>query len=227
MFSKGENQFIKGGYLFSGKVPIIAAADIRSKDWRLDERICGYDLPSFLCRTNSKDAEKRTVVLCATDPLRTWQQIPAVTVASPFGIHDPGIRSSRQSYGLVWQIACGLADKGYGVWLTDVRKLWFGHRPNESAPSDYKSIMESVLRREIESVAPERVVAFGGEAARAFSDLTYFDKTVTTVQHPSHWHKRSEYQKFIKHEEGRSEQDARFAAKVRWYLDRIMKGERQ
>lgn len=228
MFARGVNQFVGGNYLYSGKVPVLAADDILApENWRLDKRICGYDLPSFLCRKDNHEAEKRTVVLCATDPLRTWQQIPAVTVATPFGIHDPGIRTSRRSYGLVWRIACKLADAGYGVWLTDVHKLWFGTLSQEGEreiPKDVYTAMHEVLWRELRQVAPERVVAFGGHANWALRRQKDLGFSIVHVPHPAHYHKREWYFDDQAKEKFEDTADGRFEAKVDKFLSEIFKG---
>lgn len=188
-----------------------AAAMNTPDDWALAERIGGYDLP---CLITGEVPSRGRIVLCAQDPLRSWQVTPGITVGCPFGVDVPKMRHQRKSNGLVWGVVRACVDSGYDVWLTDAWKLWLKGRK----PQGFYDKMAQVLRAELKAVDADGVVALGRKAEHALQQFNVPD--VVSLPHPALYHKKAWY--FDGHTAAFQDTvEGRFEAKVAKYWGEI------
>ena len=169
----------------SGAMPVISPTDFNCRDLNIIQDLpAGYDMP---CLITDGRPEKGYLFFCAQDPLRNWQKHAALTVSTPFGIDNARFRNSYKNYGAFWELILRFVKAGYGVWVTDARKVW---TPDYGRADALVPVFAGVLEREIELVDPVKIFAFGGQAYRSFVKTSAFERVIG-VQHPSYRAKAS------------------------------------
>jgi len=161
----------------------------------------GIDLPSWL--QPKQGFNGNYIMLLAEDPLRNrdYSQQNAelqIVIGSPFGLHTRICRQRKCS--LIWKLVSGLMDQGFGVYLTDINKIWIkkniaqGDRQKSSPPGhkefipfEIRQLFVRTLGEEIKLVNPLGIIAFGLPAKTALQEMhTAFpeiNKRVINVPH--------------------------------------------
>ena len=178
-FSKGVEPFMPKGwtrhYEDTITVPIpITHPNFIDLSTRTEHRgAIGLDLPTWF---NLKDNDRRIMII-AQDPLRgnkwyfdaffkdgNYVCIDAL-VASPFGLHGKSWRDTKSGGGRMKLLVGKLIEQGYGIYLTDCRKYFvYDHKESDIYSSAKKGIYKDILKKEIDIIRPECIVAMGNKA---------------------------------------------------------------
>lgn len=110
--------------------------------------------------------------IVAEDPLRP-ETLPKedIILATPFGTHIAQFRESKLKMN--WQIVKHLLDNGYGVYQTDIFKLWLKQFPNNKikfSKDTYNNFHKS-LNKEMDVFQPELIITLGNHAFNAIQKL--------------------------------------------------------
>lgn len=197
------------------------AAELKDQ---LFSRVCGYDLPHSY---TDEGWNGRYLAFCFQDPLRTYQAnngIGGISAGVPFALSSEKNRNGFKGYGIVWQTILATIAKGYGVWLTDARKLWINPKTPLSKESEkmLNKVQRETLNDEITRLKPYKTVAFGHHA---YDALTGLGIQVSSCQlHPSvqglaPWSNR--YNNKSPMFAGTSSPDERRSVKVNAYVNEI------
>lgn len=122
--------------------------------------LSGFDLPSLFLPKHGWTG--RSVGILGQDPLRHADWAPkTLSCCNPWGLSYAGNRKRR--FGkLVWAVVEGILQKGFGVYVTDLEKIY----APDLVKSDRLQAQEStVFRGEVAAVAPLIWVTFGRRAA--------------------------------------------------------------
>lgn len=168
-FHHGVDGFIEEDrpYRTSGEaLPVIPEHAINPEfSSHLCSRTTGYDLP---CLVSGNRQASRNIMLCAQDPLRGKSDPFGVSVATFFGINNPRHRENNRHYGILWTLIKRLIEQDFNVWLTDARKLWFCP---SSPMQSIQDLQSDILRKEIDIVDPDRIVALGNQSFSALAEI--------------------------------------------------------
>lgn len=159
----------------------------------------GIDLPTWY----NMNSPIKKVMFIAQDPLRDikWYgggkgkeyNCSDIILSSPFGTHDAKHRNSR--FGrLYFKIFQDLINTGYGIYLTDINKLYVGTKTKELNESKLTEECVKMLHQEIEIIKPDLIVTFGSKSTKFFaSEFEWFNeftdkkfnKLILPMVHPS------------------------------------------
>lgn len=159
--------------------------EIKQEDWKTDlllkydGREIGYDLP---CLLSAERPTRGKIMLCAQDPKRSGS-LPGVTVATFFGIDNKDYRQSGKHYGAVWDLVRACVLGGYDVWVTDALKLFVGKHELWGNEPLVKLCID-VLEAEVKAFSPDLILAMGGQAAGALSEILP-GRAFIKARHPS------------------------------------------
>lgn len=146
----------------------------------ISSRRSGFDLP---CLFQPEGNWSGSVIgVLGQDPLRHGGWSPILTCSTPWGLSAASNR--RKGTGrLVWAIVAAMLEKGVGVYLTDVTKLYV--EPDKDRPFRKSDALiareQAVLAAEHHAVAPRFWVTFGQRASVGLRDIL---GTVPTVPLP-------------------------------------------
>lgn len=157
--------------------------------------ITGVDIPVMVYVNDNEKNKNETVAIIAQDPLRSktdemlapfGPKFPNPIVGTPFALHyNSTLYKQTDVYRL---IICGLLQKGYNVYVTDIWKCWEegGKRGrwNNSNPH-FRCLAE-----EINAINPNYVILMGNQAQSKFNNKAFqkaLGKKPTSicVPHPS------------------------------------------
>lgn len=125
----------------------------------------GVDLPWLL----SVPAAKLTVMIVGKDPLRKYADFScnarwsgSIIIGTPYAIHSDFYKDRTKIYQ---RVITELKLLGCNIYLTDAKKMWIG-----GATFSSRLDLEA-LRKELESIRPDFVIAFGVDALRAIETV--------------------------------------------------------
>ena len=144
------------------------------------ERLSGFDLPSLFLPQQGWSG--RCVGILGQDPLRHISWAPArLTCCNPWGLSDQ--RNRQRRFGrMVWTVIEGILDRGHGVYLTDLEKIY--------VPGLTKSVLlqaqeRAVFHAEVAAVSPLLWVTFGQRAAAGARAAIPGGQSLVGFPHPN------------------------------------------
>jgi uracil-DNA glycosylase len=142
----------------------------------------GLDLPTWSNVINGNS----TIMFVAQDPLRDKNQYGncnEIVISSPFGVHDAIHRNGRHGE-VYYNIFSKIIEKGYGVYLTDIRKFYAEGSESKYFTKKNLERYNQILQDEIDIVKPILIVAFGKDAKKSLVKIDH-KKEVLPLIHPS------------------------------------------
>ena len=132
---------------------------------KLARTLSGYDMPiSFQSPGNDPT---RYVALIFQDPLRPIKEDNKLTVGIPFALSSFEMRKKKR-YEFVYKLIQRINEAGFGVWVTDVTKIWIERKAKLKFTRDEKRQLNDEqtqsLKEELGIVRPKLVIAFGNRA---------------------------------------------------------------
>lgn len=154
-------------------------------EYASQEYTIGIDLPVWI--SSKENFNDKYVMILGEDPLRSdnfqeQNENGKIIISSPFGTHSE-IRRRRYN-SLMWKISKRILEVGYGLYFTDINKLWIGKHDKESRsnkktrtkklnlPEGIQNQFKVTLLKEIELINPVMSLAFGKVAEGVLSNLT-------------------------------------------------------
>ncbi len=126
----------------------------------------GYDLPITI---TPEKWNGKMVAFVSQDPLRKPKKNEnRFSIATPWGFSSPAQRL-KAGNRKIWPSVEALCRAGFGVYMTDVAKLYF-HDKNKGKSKETSAIEQEVFRCEQKTVDPALWVALGREATTASSN---------------------------------------------------------
>jgi hypothetical protein len=175
---------------------------ITSDEWFLDRfhdpaLSVGVDLPVLIGR----EGASRRAFIIGEDPLRKKEHHHGdIVLSTPYALHDPHFRKGPGL--LYWDLSFWLMDRGFGIYYTDIKKVWVkdhagkvNHGEKLAIPADlYEHFRESLIQ-EIKEFNPEVIITFGKDAHHSIAEMDLARKVVSFI-HPTftasrHW--RTQY----------------------------------
>ena len=144
-----------------------------------DAGLIGIDLPIIL--TKSKGT--KTLMILGQDPLRNQKDFPdnkKIVVGTPFAFHSNyyGEKGWGKLYLDLVKELCDIYDT---VYVTDKYKIWI-------EKGDAKTIINEtslqILKKEIEIVNPDKILALGSSATSALKKIKVSNDKIITSPHP-------------------------------------------
>lgn len=153
-------------------------------EYRSTEYTIGIDLPVWI--NPKQNFNNKYVMILGEDPLRSnhfqeQNEKSKIIISSPFGTHS---KLRREGYNsLMWKISQRILSTGYGLYYTDINKLWIGKhdtsnssnkpsRPRKmTLPQVLRNNFDRTLQEEINLMNPIIAIAFGKVAQEALRSI--------------------------------------------------------
>lgn len=144
------------------------------------ERLAGFDLPSLFLPKQRWSGQ--CVGILGQDPLRHIGWAPArLTCCNPWGLSDP--RNRQRRFGrMVWTVIEGILQRGHGVYLTDLEKIYV---PGLTKSALLQAQERAVFRAEVAAVSPLLWVTFGQRAAAGARAAIPGGQSLVSFPHPN------------------------------------------
>lgn len=123
----------------------------------------GFDLP--LLFSHKANFSGNIIVLASQDPLRTKNDDNALTMYTPWGFSSPKTRSRGGK--ILWPLVEWLCEEGFGVYLTDIWKIWPTLNGSIAKHEDLIERQKRTLQSEIEAIEAQLWITLGVKAANA------------------------------------------------------------
>lgn len=233
-FSKGVEPFMPKGWnryyedTITVPIPITHPDFIDLTTRTVNRGAIGLDLPTWF---NLKGNARRIMII-AQDPLRgnKWYSdaffkdgnyvCTDALVATPFGLHGKSWRDKKSGGGRMKLLVGKLIEKGYGVYLTDCRKYFvYDHKESDIYSSGKKDLYKEILKKEIDIIRPECIVAMGNQAYNYSVELLGNDHRLKYLPHFSGaatWRAKQEFG--IKDKVSVEELADRYVAKILHFI---------
>lgn len=135
------------------------------------EQICqinsGFDLP--LLFTPKEGWNGRCVGVASQDPLRGKGWDNALTMCTPWGFSSP--TTASRGGKIIWPFVEWLCLQGYGVYMTDVWKLWDSSKPPIQATEGLIDVQKYAFSQEVEHLPSDLWLALGKTAEQSLSNF--------------------------------------------------------
>jgi len=163
--------------------------------------ITGVDIPILISDGNDETG-KKTVAIVAQDPLRNptkdamlkpFSPFQQPIVGTPFAFHY-NLKNIEKCYSqtvVYREIICGLLNKGYNVYITDIWKSWDKNKTTRKGRWSINNPHFICLINELNTINPYYVILMGNEAQAKFkskrfkNNLCNHNIELICVPHPS------------------------------------------
>lgn len=153
--------------------------------------LTGFDLPVLLKPAQSFD---KTILILGIDPLRKRRDFPGASqdkliIGTPYAIHSNFYRNRKNRTRVYWDFFAHVL-KQYNVYLTDAFKIWMNisdQIENVKYQLEFSHLWVDLLRTEINSIKPYRIITFGSLAnslCKSAIDKSQMD-IIIELPHPS------------------------------------------
>ena len=144
------------------------------------ERLAGCDLPSLFLPKQRWSGH--WVGMLGQDPVRHSGWAPArLTCCNPWGLSDP--RNRQRRFGrMVWTVIEGILQRGHGVYLTDLEKIYV---PGLTKSALLQAQERAVFHAEVAAVSPLLWVTFGQRAAAGARAAIPGGQSLVSFPHPN------------------------------------------
>ena len=148
------------------------------------KRCFGHDMPVWFRKRNVARSVKK-IMLISQDPKRTpyQDQIGAITLSTPFGVHSADYRRHTQN-DMVSRFINYLGNSYGAVYLTDARKFYVEtgevSRLVQTKGNSLREKFDESIRAEVSAFDPDLIVTFGNEVI----DTRFTDTFLNCIQPP-------------------------------------------
>jgi len=137
-----------------------------------NKSLVGIDFPTWF---NINTSNTKRIMILGIDPLRSVNAFEGydlnnqTLIGTPYAMHRKSMREGNQgilrSY---WGFVKSLIDKNYGIYLTDIFKVYFMSQNQRSYNHKYfienkQKHLKQILEKEIEMINPDLIIVLGNK----------------------------------------------------------------